>query len=79
MPRKAYDCCGGRGKHLRGCDGGAPKTRPRRPHKDPAQAQENTQKYEKCPPHAPFEWGSPDRQGRHKHQCSKCTKQLGRW
>jgi hypothetical protein len=78
VPRKVHDCCGGRGKHLKGC-GEAAKRGPHKPHKDPVQAIENTARYEKCPPHAPFEWGSPDRQGRHKHQCSKCARQLGKW
>jgi hypothetical protein len=79
VQRKVYDCCGGRGKHLPGCDGGTPKKRPRKEHKDRAQAIKNTQKYEKCPPHAPFEWGDPDKDGKYKHQCSKCTRQLGVW
>ena len=79
MGKKVHDCCGGVGRHLNGCDGGTPKRRPRKEHKDRAQAIENTQRYEKCPPHAPFEWGDANKKGQHRHQCSKCTKQLGWW
>jgi hypothetical protein len=83
VARKVYDCCGGTGKHLPGCDSASPELgKPRGPRREKGKggrvSRPGKNYGEKCPPRNPSavrKYGKDE----HWYRCSKCKRQLGHW